>query len=506
MYRSFVPSAEGRRMAVAERSVGSPGESRAEHGVRVLEEIHARKLRWVELFYTDLLGGFNHIHLPAETIDEDSFVGGIPKLDGSSVRGFREIFESDMILLPDPSTFGVVPWGAAHGGTARFICDILTGGAKEAYSHDPRGIARRTNLVLAEAGYDMSYWGPEIEFFVFDSVKLIPSADSVRDSWGGAGYLLESAEAPWAAADGHGSIRFKEGYHRAGPHDILEGMRSEICNILADNFHIRMDAHHHEVATAGQGEINIRFDELVPAADHVQDVRYVIKNVAAQHGKVASFMPKPVFGDNGIGMHMNQSLWSNGTNTFYDPNDSYAEVSQTCRYYVGGLLTHARALCAITNPTTNSYRRLVPGYEAPVFIAWSRSNRSANVRIPFYHKGRMAAKRIEYRTPDSAANIYLTEAALSMAGLDGIRRKIEPPAPVDADIYKLSPSRRKELGIRELPGSLGEALECLSSDDSFLKPVIDSEVLDSFREIKRDEQLQLNLRPHPYEFYRYLDV
>jgi glutamine synthetase len=472
----------------------------------VLAEIRARNLRWVELFYTDLLGGFNHVHIPAHTLDAEAFVSGIPKLDGSSVRGFREIHESDMILLPDPTTFGVVPWQAAHGGTARFIADILMGATKEPYGHDPRGIARRTTRVLADAGYDESYWGPEIEFFVFDSVQLIPSADAVRDAWGGSGYLLNSAESPWATADGHGSIRFKEGYHRAAPHDLLEGLRSEVCNILADSFHVTMDAHHHEVATAGQGEINIRYDSLIPAADHVQDVRFVLKNVASQHGKVASFMPKPVFGDNGIGMHMNQSLWSGGVNTFYDAADPYAEVSQTCRYYVGGLLAHARALCAITNPTTNSYRRLVPGYEAPVFIAWSRSNRSANVRIPYYHRGRAVAKRVEYRTPDSAANIYLTEAALALAGLDGIRHKIEPPPPVDADIYKLSASHRRELGIRELPGSLGEALECLGSDDGFLRPVFPGSVLDTWHELKREEQLQLNLRPHPYEFYRYLDV
>ena len=475
-------------------------------GAEVLRQIRAQNLRWVELFYTDLFGGYNHIHLPSHTIDPESFVSGIPKLDGSSVRGFREIFESDMILLPDPATFGVVPFQQEHGGTARFICDILVGASKEPYGHDPRGIARRTAEVLASAGYDRSYWGPEIEFFVFDSVKLIPSANAVRDAWGGAGYLIESREAPWQTEDGHGSIRFKEGYHRAGPTDMLSGMRSEMCNILADNFHIQMDAHHHEVATAGQGEINIRYDELIPAADHVQDVRFVIKSVAHRHGKVASFMPKPVFGDNGIGMHMNQSIWSGSQNAFYDANDTYAEVSQTCRYYVGGLLEHARALCAITNPITNSYRRLVPGYEAPVFIAWSRSNRSANVRVPFYHRGRPDAKRLEYRTPDSSANIYLTEAALALAGLDGIKRKIEPPPPVDQDIYKLSPARRKELGIRELPGSLGEALECLSSDDGFLKSVFGSSVLDTWHELKREEQLQLNLRPHPYEFYRYLDV
>lgn len=492
--------------AAAGRSTALGSDGRKEQGLQALEQIRAQKLRWVELYYTDLLGGYNHIHLPSHVLDADSFVGGIPKLDGSSVRGFREIYESDMILLPDPSTFGVIPWGAPQGGSARFISDILVGASKEAYGHDPRGIARRTVEVLTEAGYDRSYWGPEVEFFVFDSVRLIPSAHAVRDAWGGAGYLLNSSEAPWSTEDGHGSIRFKEGYHRAAPSDALEGLRSEVCNILADNFHITMDAHHHEVATAGQGEINIRFDELVPAADHVQDVRFVLKNVARQHGKIASFMPKPVFGDNGIGMHMNQSLWTGDKNAFFDATDSYAEVSQTCRYYVGGLLDHARALCAITNPTTNSYRRLVPGYEAPVFIAWSRSNRSANVRIPMYHRGRPEAKRIEYRTPDSAANIYLTEAALALAGLDGIRRKIEPPPPVDTDIYKLSPARRHELGVRELPGSLGESLDCLHSDDGFLKGVFGSSVLDAYFEIKREEQLQLNLRPHPYEFYQYLDV
>jgi glutamine synthetase len=483
------------------RAAGAAGAAEA-----ALREIQERKLRWVELFYTDLLGGFNHIHLPAHTLDADAFVGGVPKLDGSSVRGFREIYESDMILKPDPATFGVIPWGAPQGGTARFICDVLVGASKEPYGHDPRGIARRTVQHLADAGYDRSYWGPEIEFFVFDRVQLLPSADAVRDAWGGAGYLLDSAEAPWQTSDGHGSIRFKEGYHRAAPYDALEGMRSEVCNILADDFRIVMDAHHHEVATAGQGEINMRFDDLVPAADHVQDVRFVLKNVARQHGKIASFMPKPVFGDNGIGMHMNQSLWSGGTNAFYDAEDGYAEVSQTCRYYVGGLLAHSRSLCAITNPITNSYRRLVPGYEAPVFIAWSRANRSASVRIPFYLKGRPEVKRIEYRTPDSAANIYLTEAALALAGLDGIKRKIEPPPPVDQDIYKLTPSQRKELEIRELPGSLGEALDCLESDREFLKPAFADSLLDTYIEHKRAEQLELNLRPHPYEFYRYFDV
>ncbi len=495
--------------AEPERRGGAIGDTEAERtarGTAALETIRQEKIRWIELYYTDLLGGFNHIHIPATEVGPEAFGQGIPKLDGSSVRGFREIFESDMILRPDPTTYATLPWAAAYGGSARFICDVLVGGSREPYAHDPRGIARRTGQVLREAGYDQSYWGPEIEFFLFDNLRLLPSANAVRDAWGGSGYLIESAEAPWNAAETGSVVRFKEGYHRALPNDSLEGLRSEMCNILADHFRIRMDAHHHEVATAGQGEINMHFDALVPAADHVQDIRYVVRAVARQHQKVASFMPKPVFGDNGSGMHVNQSLWSGGANTFFDETDRYAEVSQTCRYYIGGLLRHARALCALTNPTTNSYRRLVPGFEAPVFIAWSRANRSANVRIPFYLKGVPAAKRIEYRTPDAAANIYLTEAALALAGLDGIRKKIDPPAPVDADIYKLSPARRRELEIRELPGSLGEALECLASDAEFLAPVFARSALDAFVEIKREEQLQLNLRPHPYEFYRYFDV
>ncbi len=487
----------------AERGSATRTDEAAEAALKTLAD---RKIRWVELFFTDLLGGFNHVHVPLHTLDVESFRSGVPKLDGSSVRGFREIYESDMLLQPDPSTLAYIPWEGDGRHTARFICNVLNGASKEPYAHDPRGIARRTVDYLTSLGYDHSYWGPEIEFFVFDAVRLTPSPAAVRDAWGGAGYLIESSEAPWASSTGASLARFKEGYYRAPPFDTLAALRTEIGNVLSDHFNVVMDAHHHEVATAAQSEINIHYDELVPTADHVQDIRYVVKNVAHRHGKMASFMPKPIYGDNGSGMHTNQSLWRGGENVFYDPHDPYAEISQTCRYYIGGLLEHARALCAVTNPITNSYRRLVPGYEAPVFIAWSKANRSANVRVPFYHRGRPAAKRLEYRTPDSAANIYLTEAALALAGVDGIRRKIEPPPPVDQDIYKLTPSRRKELGVRELPGSLGEAVDCLASDHDFLKPVFSTSVLETYLDLKREEQLQLNLRPHPYEFYRYLDV
>jgi len=479
---------------------------RSHDGAAILERLKAEKIRWVQLFYTDVFGGYNQVDVPLATLDEESFLSGVPKIDGSSVRGFREIFESDMLLVPDPGTLATIPWNPEAGGTVRFICDVRLGATAEPYDHDPRAVARKTEGVLASAGYDTSYWGPEVEFFIFDSVQLIPSPQGVRDPWAGAGYLLNQSEAPWSSGPITSTIRFKEGYHRTPPSDSTIGLRAEMSNILADDFHVTMDAHHHEVATSAQAELNIHFDELVPTADHIQDLRYVIKNVAHRHGKVGCLMPKPIYGDNAIGMHTNQSIWSKGKNAFFDASDPYAEVSQTCRYYIGGLMQHSRALCAITNPITNSYRRLVPGYEAPVFIAWSKANRSASIRIPMYHKGRPGAKRIEYRTPDSAANIYLTEAALALAGLDGIKRKMEPPPPVDENIYKLSPGKRKSLGIRELPGSLGEALDCLESDRAFLKPAFADSLLDTYIELKREEQLELNLRPHPYEFYRYLDV
>ncbi len=481
------------------------GGGRADGG-QILEELRHAGVRWVELFYTDVPGGYNQVDVPLHTLDADSFVSGVPKLDGSSVRGFREIQDSDMLLVPDASTLARIPWNPEAGGTVRFICDVRIGGTQTPYPHDPRAVARKAEQILADAGYDNSYWGPEVEFWIFDSVELIPSMQAVRDAWSGAGYLINHGEAPWGSGPLQSPIRFKEGYHRTAPHDADIALRAEMANTLADHFHVVMDAHHHEVSTAGQGELNVRFDELVPTADHIQDVRYVIKNVAHRHGKVGCLMPKPVYGDNAIGMHTNQSLWTKETNVFYDANDTYAEVSQICRYYVGGLLEHARALCAITNPITNSYRRLVPGYEAPVFIAWSRGNRSASVRIPAYQRGHPEAKRVEYRTPDTAANIYLTEAALALAGLDGIRRKIEPSPPVDKDIYQLTPAQRRDLGVRELPGSLGEALDCLESDREFLKPAFAPSLIDTFIELKRQEQLELNLRPHPYEFYRYLDV
>ncbi len=298
----------------------------------------------------------------------------------------------------------------------------------------------------------------------------------------------------------------KGGYYAAPPRDGLADLRNEIGMVLEDSFGIPVEAHHHEVATAGQCEINIRYAPLIAMADAIMTMKMVIKRTAQQFNRVATFMPKPLYGDNGSGMHTHQSLWKDGRNTFYDPDEPYAEVSQTCRYYIGGLMEHSRALTAITNPTTNSYRRLVPGYEAPVFIAWARGNRSANCRVPVYEKTLEKSKRIEFRTPDPSCNIYLALSAMLAAGLDGINRKLDPGDPVDEDIYHLTAHRRKELRIRELPGSLKESLDALESDQGFLETVFPKDLLEHYVGLKRKEALEVSLRPTPLEFALYLDA
>jgi glutamine synthetase len=473
----------------------------------VLARVQKEEVRWLDLWFVDLLGSLQHITVPSNTVKEEDFRDGIGKLDGSSIKGFKEIHESDMVLYPDPATFAILPFYGAEDKTARFIVNVHEGGTHERFSRDSRFIAQKAAKAAAESGYDVTYWGPEIEFFVFDGVRMLPTPDAVRNPWQGCGYEILSSEAPWSENGGKNfPIRFKEGYYPAPPQDSLQDYRNEFCRVLMDSFGMGLDAHHHEVATAGQVEIDMRYDELVTMADKVVTYRYAAKMVAAKHGKLATFMPKPIFGDNASGMHVHQSLWTKGKNAMFDPKDAYAEISQTCRYYIGGLMEHARALCAITNPTTNSYRRLVPGYEAPVFIAWSKRNRSANVRIPVYYKGIEHAKRIEYRTPDPSCNAYLAFAAMLCAGLDGIRKKIDPGDPVDEDIYKLDASKRKQYGVRELPGSLKEAVDYLNTDYLFLKGVFTQDVLDKYTELKVDEHLQTSLRPSPYEFYRYLDA
>jgi len=468
-----------------------------------LDIMKQEKVKFVDLQFTDLPGRLQHTTIPIHMFDMGIFEKGTPKLDGSSIRGFVEIHESDMVLLPDPNTFGIVPWIPEDLKTARMICDVHWGYGGGRLSRDPRSVAQSAEKVAYDNGFNLSYWGAEVEFFVFDKVTW-----DVMSPHQGTSYKIESREAPWSPSGLTPPIRFKEGYFPAPPQDTLAGYRSECVHVLENYFGIVCDAHHHEVATGGQCEIDLRRDTLTAHADSVMTYKFVAKSLAHKRGMVATMMPKPVFGDNASGMHVHVSLWKDDRNMFYDPKDKYAELSQLGRYFAGGLIEHGRALSAIVAPTTNSYKRLVPGYEAPVYLAWSRRNRSAAIRIPVYHKGPQAAvaKRIEYRPPDPAANPYLCFSAMLAAGLDGIKRKIDIGDPVDENIYSLTPERRHQLGIKELPGSLQEAIEELKGDHKYLKTIFPQDLIDKIIENGLKEAKEVSIRPHPYEFHLYFDV
>ena len=469
---------------------------------QAMDSISADGVKFVELQFTDVPGRLKHVTVPSDMVSEEIFKEGVAKLDGSSVKGFVEIFESDMMLVPDPSTYGVIPWGDERYKTARFICDVSWGFGKGRFPRDPRYIAQRAEEKMKGMGFTDSFWGPEVEFFVFDSATWETSNPF------STGFRISSVESAMESRGTNFPIRFKDGYYPTAPVDSLVEYRNECVAYMWNGFGIASNAHHHEVATAGQCEIDIYRDSLIPMADSVVTYKLVTKNVARQRGMIASTMPKPIFGDNAAGMHVSSSLWKGARNAFYDAQDDYAELSQTGRYYVGGLLEHSRALCAITNPTTNSYRRLVPGYEAPVYIAWSRANRSANVRIPVYERGKEAEgpKRAEFRTPDPSSNPYLAFAAIVSAGLDGIKKKLDPGSPVDEDIYKLTPAKRKELSVGELPGSLQESVGCLKSDSGFLKDIFGADLLDTICEMAMENHRMVAARPHPYEFHLYFDI
>ncbi|MDW8044186.1 MAG: type I glutamate--ammonia ligase [Nitrososphaerota archaeon] len=469
----------------------------------VMDIIKREGVRFIDLQFTDLIGRFHHVTVPSSTFKIEVFRSGIPKLDGSAVKGFTEIYESDMVLLPDPTTFALIPWSSENLKVARFICDVYWGSDRGRFSRDPRLIAQRAEQAILELGYDYSYWGPEIEFFVFDRVTW-----DTLSPYRGQTYAIESKEGAWSSGGANYLTRFREGYYSTPPQDTLMDFRNECTRLMEEYFGMAVEAHHHEVATAGQCEINLCFDNLVNMADNVMSFKYVVKNVAHSIGKVATFMPKPIYGDNASGMHTHVSLWKGNENVFYDPNDEYAELSQTARYFGGGLMEHSRALAAIVAPTTNSYKRLVPGYEAPVYIAWSIGNRSASIRIPIYRKGErfVDEKRIEYRPPDPSTNPYLCFSAIVAAGIDGIKKKIDMGGPIDEDIYKLTPERRKQLGIKELPGSLREAIECLECDHEFLRPIFSKDAIETYIELKKKEAMEVDMRPHPHEFYLYFDI
>ena len=466
----------------------------------VMDRISKEGVKFVDLQFTDVPGRLRHVSIPSEMMREEIFSEGAAKLDGSSVKGFVEINESDMMLVPDPSSFGVFPWVEEGIKTARLVCDVRSGYGGGRFSRDPRGVAQKAEQAIRQAGFTDSLWGPEVEFFVFDSATW-----EVNDPFS-SGFRISSRESANEARGTNFPIRFKDGYYPAQPVDTLSEYRSVCVNYLREGFGIYSNAHHHEVATAGQCEIDIYRDELVTMADSVMTYKFVTKNVASRMGMIATTMPKPIFGDNAVGMPTHSSLWKGGRNAFFDPEDSYAELSQTARYYIGGIMEHSRALCAIVAPTTNSYHRLVPGFEAPVYIAWSKMNRSANVRIPVYEKGSEGAKRVEFRTPDPSCNPYLAFAAITAAGLDGVRKKADPGDPVDQDIYKLTPEKRRELSVGELPGTLKEAVESLKSDDGFLEGVFPKDLVEVMMELEMEAYRSVAARPHPYEFYMYFDL
>lgn len=472
---------------------------------QVLQFAKERGAKMVDLKFVDLPGNWQHFSVPTNELKEEAFVEGIP-FDGSSIRGFQAINESDMLVIPDPTTAVMDPFTAIP--TLSLICNVAHPGPigrKKPFSRDPRYLASKAEEYLRSSGIaDTSYFGPEAEFYIFDNV-VYKSTDNVQF------VEIDSDEAHWNSSRnettnlGH-RMRVKEGYFPVAPNDTLQDLRSEMV-LLLEELGVPVETHHHEVGAAGQAEIDIRFNTLVKTADNMMLYKYVTKNTARRHGKTVTFMPKPVFGDNGSGMHTHQSLWKNEKPLFYDI-DGYAGISQMARYYIGGLLMHTPALLAIAAPTTNSYKRLVPGFEAPVNLVFSKGNRSAAVRIPLTDNP--AAKRIEFRPPDSAANPYLLFAAMLMAGLDGIRNEIEPSkygyGPIDRDLYHLSPEEMRE--ICTVAGSLEESLNALERDHAFLLEgdVFTTDVLERYVDFKRAQADEMRLRPCPIEFALYYDV
>jgi glutamine synthetase len=453
----------------------------------------------MDLRFMDFLGTWQHITIPVSELSEDVFTEGFG-FDGSSIRGWQAINASDMLIVPDPATARIDPFMSAS--TLVMICDIQDPVTGERYSRDPRNIAKKAAAHLKASGIaDTAYFGPEAEFFIFDDIRY----DSTENS---SYYYVDSAEGQWNTGRAEGpnlgyKPRYKEGYFPVPPTDSMHDLRTEMV-LKMEEVGIRVEAQHHEVATGGQAEIDMRFDEIVHMADKLQWYKYIIKNVARAAGKTVTFMPKPLFNDNGTGMHVHQSLWKDGNPLF--AGEGYAGTSQMCLNYIGGILKHAPALCAFVAPTTNSYKRLVPGFEAPVNLAYSSRNRSAAVRIPMYSAS-PKAKRIEVRFPDPSSNPYLAFSAMLMAGLDGIRNRIDPGEPLDQDIYELSPAELSK--VPSVPGSLDGALEALEADHEFLLQgdVFTADAISMWIDYKRSREVDpVRLRPHPYEFKLYFDV
>lgn len=463
-----------------------------------LNTIKESKAKFVDFRFTDTHGKEHHVSVPASTVDEDTFEEG-KMFDGSSIAGWKGINESDMILMPDPESLVIDPF--MQDTTINLRCDIIEPATMQGYDLDPRSIAKRAEAYLKSTGVgDTAFFGPEPEFFVFDSVRW-------NNEMGDVSYHIDSVEAAWSSGndyeEGNTGHRpsVKGGYFPVPPVDSLHDVRSSMCLAMED-MGLGVEVHHHEVGTAGQGEIGVKFDTLVAKADQTQIYKYCIHNVAHAHGMTATFMPKPLVGDNGSDMHVHQSIFKDGNNTF--AGDEYGGLSETALFYIGGIFKHARALNAFTNASTNSYKRLVPGFEAPVMLAYSARNRSASCRIPYV--GNPKARRVEVRFPDPTANPYLAFTALLLAGLDGIQNRIHPGGPMDKDLYDLPPEEERE--IPTVAHSLDQALDALDADREFLKVggVMSDEMIDAYIALKMEHVQRLRMSTHPAEFDLYYSV
>ena len=467
----------------------------------VLKFISDQDIKFVDVRFCDLPGVMQHFNVPAESVGEEFFTDG-QMFDGSSIRGFQAIHESDMKLIPDLTTAYVDPFRAEK--TLNVNMGIVDPYTDEPYSRDPRQVAAKAEAYLKSTGIaDTAFFAPEAEFYIFDDVRFETKQNAGY-------YYIDSIEAAWNTGRveeggnlGH-KTPYKGGYFPVPPVDHYADLRDQIV-LRLDELGLQVERSHHEVGTAGQAEINYRFDTLAKSADKVMLFKYVVKSVAHAHGKTATFMPKPLFGDNGSGMHCHQSLWKDGEPLFFD-EAGYGGLSDTARWYIGGLLKHAPSLLAFTNPTVNSYHRLVPGYEAPVNLVYSARNRSACVRIPVTGSN-PKAKRIEFRVPDPSSNPYLAFSAMLMAGIDGIKNRIEPPDPIDKDLYELPPE--EHASIQQVPGSLPEVLDALEVDHDYLTEgnVFAPDLIETWIDYKRTQEIDpIRLRPHPHEFELYYDI
>jgi glutamine synthetase len=464
----------------------------------VLEFVKENNVQVLDLRFTDLPGLWHHVSYPIHQLSEDSFEEGYG-MDGSSIRGWAAIHESDMLLIPDAGRLMLDPFTEVP--TLVMVCDVIDPVTKQRYDRDPRYIAKKAEMYLASTGLaDTAYFGAEAEFFIFDNVRFDQNEHE-------GFYFIDAEEGRWNSGRLENNLgyrpRYKEGYFPVAPTDHYQDLRTEMAMTM-ENSGLTVECHHHEVATGGQTEIDLKFDSLIRSADSMMLYKYIVKNVANQYGKTVTFMPKPLFQDNGSGMHTHQSLWKAGKPLF--AGDGYAGLSQMALWYIGGLIKHGPALSALIAPTTNSYKRLVPGFEAPVNLAYSRRNRSAACRIPMYSAS-PKAKRVEFRPPDPSCNPYLAFSAMLMAGLDGIENKIDPGQPLDKDIYDLGPEELAK--VPSMPGSLEGALDCLARDYQFLLKgdVFTEEMLNTYIDYKREKEVNaMRLRPHPYEFQLYYDI